>query len=285
VRGLRGIRRRDFLNGVAVTVGGAFVAPRWLLALEEDAPEKAAGYYPPARTGLRGSHEGAYAAAHDVRDGRYAQAALPAPDEEYDLVVVGGGLSGLTAAYLFRKEAGPTARILVLENHDDFGGHAKRNEFREGGRTLVGYGGTFSIDSPAPYSADARGLVAELGVDVESWSRVLDEKTYAGLRRALFFDRETFGADRLVAGDAPWDDPQAPLTEAVRRDLRKLHTDKGDCFPGLTSAQKKAKLARISYAAYLTDVLGLDRGVVAVLQARPHGLYGVGIDAVPAQDA
>ena len=279
------IRRRDFLNGVAMTVGGALVPPRWLLALEDDAPEKAAGYYPPALTGLRGSHEGSYAAGHDVRDGRYAAAALPAPDEEYDLVVVGGGISGLTAAYLFRKASGPAARILVLDNHDDFGGHAKRNEFREGGRTILGYGGTFSIDSPAPYSAEARGLVAELGVDVESWSRVLDAKAHAGLQRGTFFDRETFGADRLVAGEEPWNDPAAPLAEAVRRDLRRLHAERRDPYPALTSAQKKAKLARISYAAYLTDVLGLDRGVLPFLQARPHSLYGVGIDAVPAQDA
>ena len=134
---MRRIRRRDFLNGVAMAAGGAFAPPAWLLALE-DAPEKAPGYYPPALTGLRGSHEGSYLAGHEVRDGRFAAASLPAPDEEYDLVVVGGGLSGLTAAYLFRKKAGPTARILVLDNHDDFGGHAKRNEFSEGGRTLLG---------------------------------------------------------------------------------------------------------------------------------------------------
>jgi spermidine dehydrogenase len=281
---LRDIRRRDFLNGVAMAAGGAFVPPRWLLALEDE-PEKAAGYYPPARTGMRGSHEGSYAAGHDVRDGRFAKAALPAPDEEYDLVVVGGGISGLTAAYLFRKAAGPAARILVLDNHDDFGGHAKRNEFREGGRVILGYGGTFSIDSPAPYSAEARGLVAELGVDVASWRRVLDADTYAGLKRGTFFDRETFGSDRLVAGEEPWNDPGAPLRDGARRDLRRLHTEKKDPYPGLTSAQKKSKLARISYAAYLTEVLGLDRGVLPLLQTRPHSLYGVGIDGVPAQDA
>jgi spermidine dehydrogenase len=278
------MRRRDFLNGVGMAVGGAFAPPRWLLALEDD-PEKAAGYYPPALTGLRGSHEGSYAAGHDVRDGRFAKQALPPPDEEYDLIVVGAGISGLAAAYLFRKAAGPAARMLVLDNHDDFGGHAKRNEFREGGRVILGYGGTFSIDSPAPYSADARSLVAELGVEVGSWHRVLDANAYAGLGRGTFFDRETFGADRLVAGEAPWNDPRAPLSEAARRDLRRLHAEKKDPYPGLTSAQKKAKLARISYAAYLTGVLGLDAGVLPLLQARPHSLYGVGIDAVPAQDA
>ena len=112
---MRAIRRRDFLNGVAMAIGGAFTPPAWLLALE-DAPEKAAGYYPPALTGLRGSHEGAFQAGHDVRDGRYLAAALPAPDEEYDLIVVGAGISGLTAAYLFRKLAGPTGRLSLIRH-------------------------------------------------------------------------------------------------------------------------------------------------------------------------
>jgi spermidine dehydrogenase len=280
------IRRRDFLNGVAMAAGGAFVAPSWLLALEDE-PEKAAGYYPPALTGLRGSHEGSYLAGHDVRDGRFAAAALPDPDEEYDLIVVGAGISGLTAAYLFRKLAGSTGRILVLDNHDDFGGHAKRNEFREGSRVLLGYGGTFSIDSPSPYSAEARDFIAELGIDVEGWARALDGKLYSGLglRRGTFFDRETFGADRLVPGDAPWEDTGAPLSAAARRDLRRLHQAPGDPYPGLSAAQKKRRLARVSYADYLTGVLGLDAGVLPLFQKRPHSLYGVGIDAVPAQDA
>jgi spermidine dehydrogenase len=281
---LDNIRRRDFLNGMAMAVGGAFAPPAWLLALE-DAPEKAAGYYPPALTGLRGSHEGSYLAGHEARDGRYLSAALPAADEEYDLVVVGGGISGLTAAYLFRKLAGPAARILVLDNHDDFGGHAKRNEFRDGARVLLGYGGTFSIDSPAPYSAEARGLIAELGIDVESWSGALDASAYAGLRRGTFFDRETFGADRLVAGEEPWEDPRAPLSAAVRGDLRRLHRERKDVYPGLGVAEKKGRLARISYADFVTAVWGLDRGVVPFFQTRPHSLYGVGIDAVSAQDA
>ncbi len=51
----------------------------------------------------------------------------------YDLVVVGGGASGLSAAYFYRKEH-PDARILILDIHDDFGGHAKRNEPRAAGR-------------------------------------------------------------------------------------------------------------------------------------------------------
>src|SRR5207249_2140713 len=135
--------------------------------------------------------------------------------ERYDLVVVGAGISGLAAAWYFRKAAGRSARILILDNHDDFGGHARRNEFQVGGRTLIGYGGTFAIDSPAPYSATARAMLAELGVDVSRWARMFERSLYAslGMGAAIFFDRETFGADRLVrepAGGGPWSAFLAP---------------------------------------------------------------------------
>src|SRR4029453_4716594 len=114
--------------------------------------------YPPALTGLRGSTDAAYAAAHALRDGTFWEkpGAPRGTGWTYALLVVGGGVSGLAAAYFFRQWGGPKARILVLENHDDFGGHARRNELSAGGRTLLGYGGTFPIESPAPPTAVAR---------------------------------------------------------------------------------------------------------------------------------
>ena len=87
----------------------------------------APGYYPPLSEGLRGSHPGSFEAAHLIRDGKRWDNPDDSEDtgETYDLVVVGGGISGLAAAYFFQKEAGPDARILIVDNHDDFGGHAK----------------------------------------------------------------------------------------------------------------------------------------------------------------
>ena len=298
------VLRRDFLNGFALGTVGA-LAPRWALGLDDAAPEKAPGYYPPALTGLRGSHEDR--TAHALRDGRFWETAGAIQDtgETYDLVVVGGGLSGLAAAYFYRQAAGPHARVLVLENHDDFGGHARRNEFQDSGRTILGYGGSFAIDSPAPYSRVARRLVKQLGVDVASWTRVVDRKLYGGrgLRPSVFFDAATFGADRLLplpvydregeAGEAP-EAPQdawtsflarAPLSDPAKRDLRRLYTEPADYLPGLTSDQKKARLARMSYADFLIGPAGAHRDVLPFFQTRPHTLYGVGIDAVPAQDA
>ncbi len=301
----RSIRRRDFLNGIALAgaaVNAQLAAGFETLHVAETSPD----YYPPALTGLRGSHEGAFDVAHQLRDGAFwKQAGTPTDTgETYDLVVVGGGISGLAAAHYFRKAAGKRARVLILDNHDDFGGHAKRNEFQQAGRTLLGYGGTFSIESPAPYSAVAKGLIRELGIDVEKLQPAFDRKLYPshGLREAVFFDKETFGADRLVfdpiqsrdaeAGLAistadPWQNfaESAPLTEAAKRDIRGIYETKTDYFSGLSSAEKKAKLARISYARFLTEIAGLDPQVVAYFQARPHSLFGLGIDAVSAQDA
>jgi len=303
----RGITRRDFLNGIAITSGLATLPPHLLAALQNDlAPEKAPNYYPPALTGLRGSHVGSFEAAHSLRDGDFWQkAGAPAETgETFDLIIVGGGISGLSAAYFFRK-SNPNARILILENHDDFGGHAKRNEFTVDQRKLLGFGGTFSIESPAPYSSVAKSVVEELGIDVASYSKYVSKNLYSslGLHPNIFFDKQTFGTDKLVINPAPigggengdslhsspetWKAflAEAPLSEKARRDFQELFTNAKDYLPGLSSDEKKDRFARISYAKFLTDIAHVDEEIVKLYQAAPHGLFGVGIDAVSAQDA
>src|SRR5947209_12409147 len=200
----RNITRRDFLNGVAVTAGAAIMP--WQLLAGVDDPQQEPGYYPPALTGLRGSHPGSFDAAHSLRDGTVWDAAGTPKDtgEAYDLIVVGGGISGLSAAHFYRKLAGANARILILDNHDDFGGHAKRNEFRVGNAFRLGFGGSFSIESPAPYSKEARGLIEELGIDVASYPKYHDANLYRslGLHSTIFFDKETVGVDKLALSPA-----------------------------------------------------------------------------------
>ncbi len=310
------ITRRDFLNGVALTAGAAAIPAifpnnvppaMWAAAAPDLEAQDLPGYYPPGKTGLRGSHVGAFETMHKVRDGVFWDEAPKAVDtgDSYDLVIVGGGISGLAAAHFFRKAAGGKARVLILENHDDFGGHAKRNEFKAGSRTILGFGGTYSIESPAPYSAVAKGLIEELGIDVPSYPKYVSKDLYRslGLKPRIFFDKETFGADKLVAnavhtggdesglGDnARAADLQeflqeAPLSQKAKEDFQRLLIEQKDYFPGLGSDEKKARLARVSYAKYLTETVGVSDEIVKLLQAFPHPLFGVGIDAVAAQDA
>jgi spermidine dehydrogenase len=288
------ITRRDFIDGIAVTAVAAGSSPAFAAVDQKAAvaaPQDRPGYYPPAFTGMRGSHPGSFEAAHALRDGAYPRSlATPIePGENYDLIVVGAGISGLAAAYFYRAKVGATARIVILDNHDDFGGHAKRNEFKLGGKIQLINGGTLEIDSPRPYSAVAAGLLNALGVDPTALAtRHADPGLYSslGLGSGVFFDKETFGVDRLVKGKIPSPEflEQTPLGETARRDVRRLETEPIDYLPGLTSSEKKARLSRISYRGFLLDLVKVDPSVISLYQARTHGEWGVGIDAVSALD-
>src|SRR3954452_14658603 len=184
----RAISRRDFLNGVGVALTGAALAPPWLgaygLSAAGQPPEQAADYYPPLRTGMRGSHPGSFEVGHQLRDRKSWTQEAEDTGEVYDLIVVGGGISGLSAAHFFRAAAGAGARILVLDNHDDFGGHAKRNEFQHQGRTLLLNGGTLNIEGPGQYSPQAMGLLRALGIDIDRFEQEIapDHNIYADLK-------------------------------------------------------------------------------------------------------
>jgi spermidine dehydrogenase len=313
----RAITRRDFMNGAAMTVGAAVLPGQPMFASETKRadtgtePQNHAGYDPPVATGLRGSHPGSFEIAHGLRDGTFWQKAGKPIDtgEMYDLIVVGGGISGLSAAHFFRERAGKSARILILENHDDFGGHAKRNEFHLGGRLQLLNGGTMLIDSPTAYSPEAEGLMKKLGIDpVKLDAKCTDHKLYSsmGLRSGIFFDKETFGADCLVvgtpgggSGDEADDDPspqaakkvswaefmaKTPLSPRVQQEIVRIEEARVDYMPGLSSAEKKLQLSKISYRDFLLNIVKADPGVIVFYQTRTNGEWGVGIDAEPALD-
>jgi spermidine dehydrogenase len=287
----RQIPRRDFLQGALVAAATTLTGPL-LTAYAADSPEAqdASGYYPPALTGLRGSNPGSFEDAHALRDGR--QPGSPTDTgESYDLVVVGGGISGLAAAHFFRARTTPASRILILDNHDDFGGHARRNEFQLGGRLHLLNGGTLEIDSPRPYAPVPAALIEELGIDVEGLSRRVEHLKFyesLGLRTGVFFDRETFGADKLVTGLGVVPVSRlladSPLSARAREDIQRIEEGSIDFLPGLSSDAKKLRLSKISYSNFLRDIVKVDPATIAFYQSRTHGEWGVGIDAVSALD-
>jgi spermidine dehydrogenase len=315
------ITRRDFLNGVSLALGGSVLAPELVRALnaegQEFAPERAADYYPPTRTGMRGSHEGSFEVAHQLRDRRrWDLTGAIDTSESYDLVVVGGGLSGLAAAHYFIKEVGRGAKVLVLDNHDDFGGHAKRNEFRYNGRMLALNGGTLNIESPLHYNLPARQLLQEVGIDLDRFvtanSRNRELYRSHGLTgSAFFFDKETWGVDKLVvrggaagggrgsaaaaggpgagrgagrAGGAYTAEflAQTPLSLKAREDMLRLNGPLPDFMPGLSSAEKKLRLAKMSYEEFALSIAKVDKQVLWFYQNTGTGNFCVGIDALPA---
>ena len=288
----RPITRRAFLNGVGIAATGSLLGTGGLTGCgsREFAPGMAVDYYPPALTGLRGSHDGSFETAHDLRDGRpRIPGAATDTGEDYDLVVVGGGISGLAAAYFFRQAEGPHSKILILDNHEDFGGHATRNEFSSAGRTLLMNGGTINIQDFSWYDEASQGLIRELGVDPERFSEFYDEELYAslGLSRGVFFDKETFGEDRLVTGrgELGWREflARTPLSERARNDIARLYEDRVDYMPGLSLKEKEAALRRMSYRDFLTDVVKVHEDAMPYLQELSTSYWAIGIDALPAR--
>jgi spermidine dehydrogenase len=286
------ITRRDFLNGTALAIAWG-LTPAAQLAAD---PAR----YPPALTGLRGQHPGSFEVAHAfAREGQRFGIDGAKVEANYDLVVVGGGISGLAAAWFYRRAAGSNARILILDNHDDFGGHAKRNEFSPGKRRLIGYGGSQSIQSPKTLWSDvAKGLLRDLGVEVTRFETAFDRGFYSslGLSSGLFFDRETFGRDALLPGDvllSRGDKARPalesliaamPVSDASKAQLRALYDPKRDPLAGKSPEQKLRILKTTSYRDYLIKICGCSEEVVNCFQGRPLGFFGLGCDAVAAAD-
>jgi len=277
-----GVTRRDFLNGVSVALGASLLAP-WadLIAQGWD---PGSDYYPPARTGLRGTHEGAWETMHARVQGKTWRAG--APEEQYDLVIVGGGISGLASAHLYRKQR-PNARILILDNHDDFGGHAKRNEFSIDGQTRIGYGGTESIDTPSAYTAIAKETLVDIGIDTAKFYEAYDQTLYAklGLSKSILFDQENFGERKLVLGygKVSWEEfaRNAPLNDQARADFIRVQTETRDYLPELTREEKYAKLRTVSYETWLRDYCKVDPQLLELYRKFGISFWCVGIDEIP----
>ena len=292
------ITRRDFLNGTAISIAAGFLPSRLMAA---EAP------YPPALTGLRGLTDQAFKTIHGLAlSGEKFDIDKLTAAETYDLVVVGAGLSGLTAAFAYRQRR-PRAKILILDNNDDFGGHARRTEHTVNGRLIIGYGGSESLVAPATkFKGELARILAALKIEPKRFESedVFHRRLYPGLglRKAVFFNKESFGADKLVTGDplqlgfdefAPRNPgarkigeflADCPLSDKARAGLIELFEGKRDYLAGLSEADKVKRLEKTSYRAFLTEVCGLPKDAADFFQGRSADNWGFGVDALGAME-
>ncbi|NIL95256.1 MAG: FAD-dependent oxidoreductase [Woeseiaceae bacterium] len=291
------ITRRDFLNGVALGVAaGSSLSPLDLFAQGARAPS----HYPPALTGMRGSEPGSFEIAHAVAlsGARYPEPAQQT-DATYDLVVVGGGISGLAAAFFYQQRSGGGKRVLIVDNHDDFGGHARRNEFNVDGTRLISYGGSQSLEAPSLYSRQAKQLLEDVGIDIERFYDFYD-RSWAkkrGLHDGIYFSREAYGADQTLES-AVWMFGRGPdysrieqavsrypIADTSKRALVQLMSSDEDLLTELGRDEKIGLLRRTSYSDFLRKYAGMPEEVVLLLRDTVRGYWGIGWDALSALEA
>ena len=291
------ITRRDFINGVSYGLA-ASVAPIDFLKAKNIDPFK----YPPALTGIRGNHPGSFDHAHRLAlaGGNFLEKIIDL-GESNDLIVVGGGISGLSAAYFYQERTASNQNILILDNHDDFGGHAKRNEFQVDGREMLTYGGSQSIESPSYYEEVSKKLMADLGIDFQKFYRAYDFDYFKsrGLTSSFFFNKETYGENKIVRNVPNYrydinhknnTKPEnikkvvkeMPISDKSKDEFTRLFLDKTDFFPEMTLEEKFYHLENMSYEDYLRKYHKVGDEVVGLFHTMLWSLWGVGTESIPA---
>ena len=291
------ITRRDFINGVSYGLA-ASVAPIDFLKAKNIDPFK----YPPALTGIRGNHPGSFDHAHRLAlaGGNFLEEIIDL-GESNDLIVVGGGISGLSAAYFYQERTDLNQDILILDNHDDFGGHAKRNEFQVDGREILTYGGSQSIESPSYYEEVSKKLMADLGIDFQKFYTAYDFDYFKnrGLTSSFFFNKETYGENKIVRNVPNYrydinhknnTKPEnikkvvkeMPISDKSKDEFTRLFLDKTDFFPEMTLEEKFYHLENMSYEDYLRKYHKVGDEVVGLFHTMLWSLWGVGTESIPA---
>ncbi|MDG1995690.1 MAG: NAD(P)-binding protein [Emcibacteraceae bacterium] len=300
---LPNMSRRDFLGGVALTgAAGAMISPMELFAQQSSGSSNP--YYPPSLTGMRGSHTGSFEVAHSVSwEGKDWGIPKDQTDEIYDLIVVGGGISGLSAAFLYQQKMGGGKKVLILDNHDDFGGHAKRNEFDVDGKLIIGYGGSQTIEGPGHYSPEAKQMLQDISIETERFYDYFDQNYFKkyDMSSSIFFQQSEYGKDRLVRNAFQGgSDPIGGVTEGFGKTERiakirefpisieaqdsiiKLLFEAEDKFPTLSNEEKIIKLRSMSYMDYLQNYCDMPAEATELLRDGTKGGWGAGGDALSA---
>ena len=287
------------MNSVAMGLtAGTALSPFELLAMNRQSSTDA--LYPPELIGMRGSHPGSFEVAHALaRNGARWTEPIDQTDRDYDLVIVGGGISGLSAAHLYKQRHGKDSRILILDNHDDFGGHAKRNEFTVDGKQLICYGGSQSIAEPSTWSPVGKKLLKDVGIHTERFYDYFDRNYFKDrkLGRGLYFSRDQYGKDYVsdnILGAEIKDNEEEiidlinayPIAEASKTALIKLLSQTENYLLGMESQEDKINLLRqTSYSDFLRKYVNVSEDVVLLYRDMSRGLWGIGWDALSALDA
>lgn len=269
------ITRRDFVNGTLVAAGGSALSLKATgrTAMAALTPS----YYPPALTGLRGSHPGSNDHAHSrAWNQRSDWGPTTNLNETYDLVVVGGGISGLSAAYFYQQQHGTDKKVLILDNHDDFGGHAKRNEHTINGQKRLAYGGSQSLVEPLHADEVVLNLLEDIGVDLDRFNSAYDVDFYKRhkLGAVTYFNEEIFGENKVVRH--PYCNypnyiegllgakisneeaaKQAPLSERGKKQLLRV-LNGGLHLLAVPTKEIDSYIRTHSYFDYLKNTLGVD---------------------------
>lgn len=280
----RTITRRDFVNGTAIAAAALISPPRILSAAVSEA-QGALGthHYPPVLTGMRGSHAGSYEIAHALAWGGERPTKYEDIDEHYDLVVVGAGMSGLAAAWYWRKRMGAEARILLLDNHDDFGGHAKRNEFHHRGRMVLNIGGAQNLENPGNYSSNAKELLTDMGIDdafLVEMAKNTPESYFLGGNLGADTTMALPDGERYQAVNGPWMSllagaegyaeaiEQLPLPATDRALLTEFIGGERDFLEGKSLLEKYRYCNQVSYRHFLITDVGLTESCISILETQ-----------------
>jgi spermidine dehydrogenase len=286
------ISRRDFLNGMAIGAGASLLVPGQIIAQTTASlasGELSGGYYPPTLTGMRGSHKGSFEVAHALAWNGQKPNDYEQLDEHYDLIVVGAGQSGLAAAWYYRKKMGPAAKILLLDNHDDFGGHAKRNEFHQDGNMVLGLGGAQNIEPMSSYSETAVELLKDIGIDEQALAAMtvntpddylLGGKIYAnnGMSIPAAEGHKTISGNWMGFSHGGQGYQAAvkelPIPEEEKNKLIAFFGGDRDFLADLSLLEQYRYVKSVSYNQFLTERVGLAEETLPILGAFLSTLMG-----------